>query len=569
MTHLLTVQDPDEGASAEATETRRLLHDWAERHLPAGDTNAIEALDDDTIKALRERGVASLRRAADMLVQTPAKFNPPTLFGKLLGEFSCATQYVTDEFPVDSNPRGLSHAFEGLVREFNKQFFQAGMKWNLHAEYLAVLALHAPHRTSREQDMVFQAHCRNLNIIGGSPSNTIGVRHDDEWYNAWERIGAQTGERFAPLVDWAISQHGGVVIGSEGKDYWARKLTRIGYVGTQIHYMDEDGPWVAGFLNLDDACKMRFRRIRLGAYLTEQGMSDASVRARVERAKQLVAGAKFRAYPNDTQWEYVYTHGPSSCMADSADDYECWDGLHPVDAYSSSYHGSGDNSLCLLTSEDEDGNVTGRGILNLRKDTIIRWYGDNVAERVLLRQGVNTSDRGNMEGAWLALLQKGKKFIHPYVDGDLSYGRVEGDRVYIVDDGDHPCIQETSGSSYMSDTKWCIDTGDYEAEEDCTHQPITDTYISDNCDNWRCPVIGEYANPGERTTMDLHGVSVEVSDHAYYQRGQYLTAIGNIRGSISSHRGPWSIDDDHMRAEFFEYHGIEEDEPEDEDEEAA
>lgn len=556
MSNTLTVQDPDEGTSEVATETRKKLQQWADRYLPADQEEGIKALDDSVVKALRARGVEFLSYAAQRL-NASSLFNPPTEFGKLLAAFSTATHELTEQYPADGPARDLSHAFEGLVREFHKQFFQAGMKWNLHAEWLALASLYAPHRSTAQQDTVFYKHCYG-GLLGGSRSSyQLGAYGTNEWEPAWRSLANDTQERFSGILDWLLTQCG-VEIGEEGRAWWSRRLTKFNVAGAQVHYMDADGPWVAGFLNLEDACKLRFRRVRLGAYYAEQGMPDGDVRARVEKAKQQVAGAVFEAYPNDCLWEDVYTTGPSSCMSDSADEYQCWDGHHPVTAYSSSYHGSGDNSLVLLVSRDGDGNIDGRGILNLQKGTIVRWYGDNVAERVLKRAGVNVSDRGNMEGSWLALIEQGKRFIHPYVDGHLSYGRVDGDRVYIEESGSI-CIQETGGSSYQGETEYCIDTEEYEDADECEYQPFSGNYISNDCDSWRCPVIGEYARQYDRSSMDIHGVMVEVSDVVRYDTGRFLTQEDN---------GVWTIDDPEMRRQFCEEYEVDEDEPE-EDEEAA
>ena len=559
MTNLLTVKDPDEGASEEATQTRELLQVWADKHLPSGEDDGIKALDEEVIKARRAEGADCLSRSQGYLNQLSG-FTPPTMFGKLLGEFSYATRLLSDRISLAAHPREYSHALEGLAKEFSKQFFQGGMKWNLHAEYLALCSLNVPHRTTGQQDSIYSLHCVNATLGGAACSAILGQRSDSEWGTAWVDTASKTKERFNSIRDWLVAQCGAEV-GEEGVEYWYRKSAAFSTVGVQIHYMDHDGPWVAGFLTLDDACKMRFRRIRLGAHLAEQGIGDLEVRKRVEQAKQEIAGAKFEAYPNDTQWEEVYTNGPSSCMSDSSNEYECWDGLHPVDAYSSSYHGAGDNSLVLLVSRDESGNITGRGILNLQKGTIVRWYGDPVAERVLLRQDVDVSDRSNMDGTWLALLQRGNRFIHPYVDGCNAYGDIQGSRVYICDDGGCPCIQETSGSSYMGEVHYCIDKEENIAADECTYQPISDTYISDYCDSWRCPIIGEYCN--NTHIVMLHGIEVDVSDHVYYNTNQYLTQVGS---------GVWmksyTIDDDDIRESFLEEHGIEDD-AEDDDEEAA
>ncbi|MNV80894.1 hypothetical protein D3C71_1745250 [compost metagenome] len=105
---------------------------------------------------------------------------------------------------------------------------------------------------------------------------------------------------------------------------------------------------------------------------------------------------------------------------------------------------------------------------------------------------------------------------------------------------------------------YCIDKEENVAADECTYQPISDTYISDDCDSWRCPVIGEFCRDYDTRTMTLHGVQVDVHDYVYYNKLQFLTDLGG---------GNWHIDDDDMREAFFEYHDIEEEC--DDDEEAA
>lgn len=561
--NLLTVQDPDESATEVATDTRARLQEWADKHLPAGEEGGIKALADELVKSLRAIGASSFTSAQAKLA-ADTRYTPQTEFGKLLAAFAAGTCAVYDQFSLDYKAREFSHAFEGLVREFHKQFFSGGMKWNLHAEYLAVCSIQSPCRTSGAIDGVWW-HCMGTDNLLGNWHSTparVGARDESEWVTYWRNLRAQTRTRFESIGEWLVSQARNVVVGEEGMEYWCDRLAGFDYVGVQVHYMDEDGPWVAGFLNLDDACKLRFRRIRLGAYLAEQGMGDGEVRDRVERAKQHVAGATFEAYPNDCEWTDLYTSGPGSCMADPVDEYQTWDDIHPVSVYSSAYHGAGDNSLALLISRDEDGTITGRGILNLQRGTIVRWYGDNVAERVLLRNGVDVSDRKTLKDSWLAHLSQGKRFIHPYVDGDYGAGFIEDGRIYIGDEGFD--LQETSGSSFSGNVHYCEDTERYEDADDAVYQEGHENYVTCDAD-WQCPVTGEYNRPYNRTTMNLHGVREEVSDLVYYSASRYLTNTGRT----DSYGSPiYSIDDSDMREAFLSYHDIDEDESE-EDEEAA
>lgn len=134
--------------------------------------------------------------------------------------------------------------------------------------------------------------------------------------------------------------------------------------------------------------------------------------------------------------------------------------------------------------------------------------------------------------------------------------------MYIVDyDESQLCIQETSGSSYKGNVEYCVDDEEYHPEDECTYQRHSANYISPNCDSWRCPIIDEYARDCDRVTMSIHGVDVEVSDTVRYDAQRWL--------SRDTFKDTWTIDDANIRQEFFEYYGIEEDDADDEDEEAA
>jgi hypothetical protein len=572
MSNLLTVQDPDESAVEQATETRRLLQIWADEHLPAVPAVEILPVSDERIKTLRTVGAIGLDQAAEHQAGPRMRgFSPTSEFGRLLGQYLYAVRQGDACTPRENDPREFSYVLEGAAKEFQKRFFQAGMKWNTHAEWMAAASHTYPGYTSGYQDRVMykMLGTKDTSYAHEYMTPTSLVNQEAGVYRpAARRVRDASVERFRDVAPWlrGIAE---AAVGGGDVEYWQNNLCGFDWVGLQVHYMEADGPWVAGYLTLDDACRLRFRRVRLGAYLAEQGESDAQVRALVEQAKQQVAEATFVAYPNDVEWEGAYTSGPGSCMADSASEYNTWDGIHPVSTYSSSLHGCGDNSLVLITSVQGD-TITGRGILNLQNNSIVRWYGDNKAERVLKRSGVNTYNREALEGSWLAHLNKGGRFIHPYVDGDLAYGKIEDGRVYIVNDGPH-CIQETGGSSYAGTAYYCEDTECEMGEDECTYQEHTDTYISDNCDSWRCPLIDEWVSGYRRTYIMLHGISTEVSEHAWYRIDQFAT---NMNGGRSKGDSDYSIDDEDLRQRFLDEHGIddpfeEQDEDDESEEEAA
>lgn len=550
MSNLLTVQDPDESAVEQATESRALLQAWADKHLPAVEAAVIQPLSDERVKELRTEGADELLNAWGNSAALRSS-TPTSEFGKLLCQLVFSLRQVGNRYDKNDVPRELSYAVEGAAKEFQKQFFQAGMKWNLHAEFLAAASLQFPYYTSGYQDQALTKLLGGVNGDSIAPANNLV----DDIEGTYRPSGhdRKTAERFSSLAGWIASaaDPGAYRDYQRNPGEYVLYFTRLHRVGVRIHYMEQDGPWVAGFLNVDDACRLRFRRVRLGAFLTEEGLSDAAVRTHVERAKQQNAQAEFTAYPCDTLWEDAYTSGPNSCMSDRAGEYHTWDDIHPTAAYSSAYYGSGDNSLVLLVSK-QDGKITGRGILNLQSGCIVRWYGDNVAERALKRSGVDTYDRTALNGRWLAHISNGNRFIHPYVDGDYGYGEIDGNRIIIHGDGLHS-LQETSGSSYAGTAYYCEDTEREHGAEECTHQPITETYISDTCDSWRCPLIDEWVSEYRRTEIMLHGVWAAISEYAWYRINEFCT---NENGGRSKPSTNYSIDDGDARERFLCEHGI-------------
>ena len=140
--------------------------------------------------------------------------------------------------------------------------------------------------------------------------------------------------------------------------------------------------------------------------------------------------------------------------------------------------------------------------------------------------------------------------------------------MYIRDAGF--CIQETGGSSYAGNAFYCEDTECEMAEDECTYQEVTDTYISNDCDSWRCPLIGEWVSLYSRTEIMLHGQYVYVSEYAWYRINEYCT---NENGGRSKHDTNYSIDDADSRWNFLLEQGIDDpfdvDEDDESDEEAA
>lgn len=568
MTNLLKVHAADESAREQATETRAKIQEWADKYLPATEPEVIAPLAAADIKGIRSVGANALRTAAAWYA-AQGEWAPQSQFAALLITLAASTRDLPILYPRETKNRELSYTFEGAVREFHKQFFKAGMQWNTQAEALASLAFIAPYKTPAYADHLLYKQCGTYNwkVSDARYSNRLYSDVDGSYYPDPQEQVNKTREMFADIYPWiAKAAFSDRDMSEQDRKYWQNQITGLASV-LLFHYMEADGPWVAGFLTVEDAARLKFTRVRLGAYLATRSSDDGWVRAQVEHAKQRVAQATFEMYPNDVLWQSPYRGGVDSCMASKPSRYNTWDSHHPTDAYCSSYYGCGDNSLALLVSRDADGTVDGRGIVNLQSGSIVRWYGSAVAERVLRRSGVEVSNYHALEGSWLALIQQDGQFIHPYNDGELAYGRIEQDesRVYFSADSDLVCLQDTGGSSYMLEVHYCVDVDENRPEDEAHWQEFHQNYVTENAtDDWACAVTGEYCPPEDRTTMEIHGVEVEVSDYfttSRYQRS-HLIPDGN---------GGWGIQDDGMREQFYDRYEVDDsiEDEDDEDEEAA
>lgn len=299
-----------------------------------------------------------------------------------------------------------------------------------------------------------------------------------------------------------------------------------------LAYNDVDGPWIAGFASADDTMRGRFTRCTLGSWLSARGVPDEEVKQTVERAKAANAAGSFELYPNDILFGELYEEagrdGNTSCMAADRDEYGS-DGHHPTDVYSSAHFGTGDNGLVLVV-ERKAGESLGRGILNVGTMQIVRWYGSVTGERAMRKAGIKKTYDA-LKGSWLSLVQpsgeKSRRVVAPYVDGNYQGARADfaERRVYFIKaEGDTLC--ETNGYVDL-DAAYCVDTGEMESRDTAVYQSEHNNWISSELeDKWRCPVINEWCDDGDRVGILLDGKPVEVCQRVGRDRiSQYLREI--------------------------------------------
>ena len=502
------IMPPAEGAKQIATETRAKL---AELALKFSAVEAPTALSKDTLKQWKGYGAA--------LAEKNAQEAPVDAVWRVLVALS-DTEFKGGNIQ-------LSYALEGAVNAMRKHLHSAGQGNALSGDpkgvQMLLMAVAAPRHTSREQDIEVRERFGALqHLLYAKEFENVHVRACSVYHR-------RSADLFEPLAGLCCENL---------------------LAGIVVDHFDEFGePFVAGMLTPHDVMTLRFRRVRLGAYLTEMGLDDADVRRVVNNVKAERAQCYLRMYPNDVLWGEVYAGGVESCMAHKAghwDDMEELPTQHPVDAYSSAYWGSGDNSLALVVAVDEQGEMLGRGILSVVTGKVVRWYGAVQGDRTLQRAGVSC-DEGALEGSWLSFLSASEttsgedeepgRFVHPYVDGLFSEGRVQGNWVLLVAGGGQN-LQDTAGWSWIGeDSGWCsYNERNYRASA-ITRQRITGYNVRTASlerarAEWACPITGEWVPADTRERVRLDGEEVLAVD-AYYISN--AIALGKLTGLRSEY----------------------------------
>lgn len=280
-------------------------------------------------------------------------------------------------------------------------------------------------------------------------------------------------------------------------------------------YTEDGVAWFAGFLNLEDFGKLRFRRMRLGAAVKEITGDDAAARKAADIRD--LNTYDIVLHPNDRPFgdEYVRMRRDGecldSCMSHSITSYDAPYDVHPCDVYSCAHYGQGDNGLVLVEALSGDTPV-GRGIMNVHTKQIVRWYGEYKAA-VMLRNTFDIEvDTDALDDVQLALIQDGNKIAAPYLDG-CNTADIEDDALFVRYSGDIE-MDDTSGYQWVGQRERDVCTGDYYSIDDLVYQPFHDTYYHpDNTDGAVfCPITDEYCDSYDTTRTLVNGEETRISD---------------------------------------------------------
>lgn len=293
-----------------------------------------------------------------------------------------------------------------------------------------------------------------------------------------------------------------------------------------------------GFKSAEDAQSLRWTSARAAAVVKNITGSEAQAK-RVADTLRNVEYHTYEIYPNDCDFGRIYSgfsSGIDSCMSGNESVSMGNKGhLHPCTVYSSALHGKGDNCLALIVAFNDSVSV-GRGILNTRTNQMVRWYGAHKAmvqlENVL---GVEESNEA-LENSWLALIQDGTKFLHPYVDGNYCEGELDlkSKRVFLYSSsGSYIDLQVTKGFSYLESEHCCVFNFAKYPESAMTYQPESDTWIADKNIKYaqQCSITGEYFHPYNMSLALVRGEECMVWNEVCFSE---WTDLGYDLGWVSN-----------------------------------
>lgn len=508
-----------------AVRTRQLLAEMFTEQPPAEPTSP---LDKAVLKELKLDVQAQCDTA---LTQQPAldpaiarpEYNTARV---LLAAGAVIHGYTYDIQQEDYDERMFSYVYEFSVQWAKAYLFREKLSMPEEHPELCVLVNQAPYCTCGHVDHLVRVLNRTCShgLLG----------------HLWETLPAALSKLLPENKDVqrTISMlYGDNSVGGTGNF----QDTMLGVV-----YTEEDTAWFAGFLNLDDFIKLRFRRMRLGAAVKEVTGDDAKARAAADL--RVLNGFDIVLHPNDRPFgaEYVRMHGDgvglSSCMTRRASNYGAPMDVHPCDVYSCAHYGQGDNGLVLVEVQ-QDGVPVGRGILNVHQKQIVRWYGEYKAS-IMLRNVFDIEvDTDALDDVQLALIQEGNKIAAPYLDGcQVAYINDAGELV-VGNSGYTFTMDDTYGYAYCIETQACCLSDNEYPEDELVWQEETETYYHpDNTDEGiLCPIIGEWVPLCNSSEATVDGCDVYISDYIYYGRHSRAQRFGWT--DLGGHIG-WTEDTD-------------------------
>lgn len=240
------------------------------------------------------------------------------------------------------------------------------------------------------------SYCERENSYYRNPAHGIKLQPrrmaDDGSWKARERARFADGTYVA--LPW-IGEAWFDAKASELEDLFAHVSTTD---GAKIAYTEDGAKGMAD----------RQTRVKPGKFLAKyfpELSTEEVARLSVDYSKAYEDNKLFIVTDAD-DWERVYTNGPHSCMAHSADHFDS--SMHPVRVYAGP-------DLALAYLERDGHGITARAIVWPEKKIYSRIYGDSARLADLLEeQGYQA---GDLDGARILKVAEMGGFVMPYVDG--------------------------------------------------------------------------------------------------------------------------------------------------------
>ena len=229
--------------------------------------------------------------------------------------------------------------------------------------------------------------------------------------------------------------------------------------GHFLHLSKQDPRLVAYTPTPEHGRQDRQVRSTLGKYLsryqTELGLTSSDI-GRLTRLWGNVANVNFGLIRDADDIQYVYDHGPDSCMKEL--------GNPAVQAYAGP-----DTALAVMWQGPKEGGVRGacniaaRCVVSLLNQQYVRIYSDCDAEDQLedwLAGEGFERDSMALLGCRLRYQPGGSTIYAPYLDGDVRYGIVEDGYLRLSDSG----LELRAAGGQVAIGEVCSDCGEH-AEE--------------------------------------------------------------------------------------------------------
>ena len=197
----------------------------------------------------------------------------------------------------------------------------------------------------------------------------------------------------------------------------------------------------------------------------------------------------------------------------------------------------------LAVRLDDDGDVLGRALVNVKENAFVRsysknrgWGADVELESWLKNQGIDHLD--NWRGCRLKLIKVDNQYVAPYLDGDVRTGDLNCGFMEICEHGEYE-MDNVSGFATLVDSAECEDCNEY-CDEDEMNRTYCGRSICQSCAD-RNYVWSEYS---ENYVHEDNAVYVDAAEEYMHEDD-----VGNAGYVYIESRSEWHNESDCVMCE--------------------